>query len=479
MEYGRDYDFNKPFFEQIKKLFQEIPQPSSFLKNVVNVTYASYVDSAKNVYLSSSVVYSSEDVYYSTNIDSSAMIFDSFGLKKSEKCYQNTQGDRNYNCQYLDSCRECLDSHFLFNCVNCKNCLLSTNLRNKQYYIKNKPYSKKEYFDYLKNIDFGKYQTQQDLIKEFASIKLKAIHKYANVIKSVNVTGDNIANSKNSHNVFDGYDFENVKYAYRSLGLRDSMDVTHGASSSLFYEFMTGGAEDSYLVRFATNCSAGLHDTYYTNFCRSSSNLFGCMALNNKKHCILNKQYSEKEYEQMIEKIKKHMDEMPYVDKQGRTYKYGEFFPMELCPFAYNESIVQDFFPLTKEQALKQGYAWRKKPKLEYKPTLKAEDLPDNIKDAKDDILKEVIECGNKNCSSSGVFKIIPQELKFYRKQSIPLPRLCPDCRYRERMKKKNPWKLWHRKCMKKGCDTEFETSYAPDRPEIVYCEKCYNKEVG
>jgi len=31
---------------------------------------------------------------------------------------------------------------------------------------------------------------------------------------------------------------------------------------------------------------------------------------------------------------------------------------------------------------------------------------------------------------------------------------------------------------MKEGCDVEFETTYAPDRPEIVYCEKCYQKEV-
>ena len=27
-------------------------------------------------------------------------------------------------------------------------------------------------------------------------------------------------------------------------------------------------------------------------------------------------------------------------------------------------------------------------------------------------------------------------------------------------------------------CTNEFETSYAPERPEIVYCESCYQKEV-
>ena len=27
-------------------------------------------------------------------------------------------------------------------------------------------------------------------------------------------------------------------------------------------------------------------------------------------------------------------------------------------------------------------------------------------------------------------------------------------------------------------CNNEFETAFAPDRSEIIYCENCYNKEV-
>lgn len=27
-------------------------------------------------------------------------------------------------------------------------------------------------------------------------------------------------------------------------------------------------------------------------------------------------------------------------------------------------------------------------------------------------------------------------------------------------------------------CGEEFKTGYAPDRPEIIYCEKCYQQEV-
>ena len=68
----------------------------------------------------------------------------------------------------------------------------------------------------------------------------------------------------------------------------------------------------------------------------------------------------------------------------------------------------------------------------------------------------------------------------------IPIPRRCFYCRHKNRIKKTNPFKLWHRKCMcdktnhehQNKCPNEFETSYAPDRPEIVYCEKCYQREV-
>ncbi|MFA6257630.1 MAG: hypothetical protein WC671_01315 [Candidatus Paceibacterota bacterium] len=54
-------------------------------------------------------------------------------------------------------------------------------------------------------------------------------------------------------------------------------------------------------------------------------------------------------------------------------------------------------------------------------------------------------------------------------------------------MGKRNPRQLWHRSCMcelknhthgTEKCAVEFETSYSPDRPEIVYCETCYQQEI-
>lgn len=174
------------------------------------------------------------------------------------------------------------------------------------------------------------------------------------------------------------------------------------------------------------------------------------------------------------------MNDMPYIDSKGRVYKYGEFFPSELSPFCYNETIAQEYFPLTKEQALEQGYKWKDKEERNYSIDIKNEDIPDDINNVNDDIISKVIECQHKDCNHqcTEAFKIIPEELQFYKRMNLPIPHLCPNCRHYERLSQRNPLKLWHRRCMKEGCNNEFETSYAPERPEIVYCEKCYQKEV-
>jgi len=175
------------------------------------------------------------------------------------------------------------------------------------------------------------------------------------------------------------------------------------------------------------------------------------------------------------------MNDMPYVDKKGRVYKYGEFFPLEFSPFGYNETTAQEYFFLNKEQTLANGYNWRESKKRDYEITKNSENLPDSITKVSDSILKEVIACEHKgkceeDCTIA--FKILSEDLKFYKRMNIPLPRVCPNCRRYQRVKQRNPLKLWHRKCMKKGCSNEFETSYAPARLEIVYCENCYNKEI-
>jgi hypothetical protein len=212
----------------------------------------------------------------------------------------------------------------------------------------------------------------------------------------------------------------------------------------------------------------------YVENCHSSKHLFGCSAIKHGQYCILNKEYSKDEYFKLRDKL---------IDHMKKTGEYGEFFPSAMSNFGYNETMAQEYFPLSKEEALAKGFKWWDKlQKTTNKETLKPEQVPDSIYDVSDDILNEVlvcIECGRN-------YKIVHNELNFYKKHSIPIPSQCFFCRNSARLKFENPFKLWHRTCMcdKKHmhhngkCEIEFETSYAPDRPEIVYCEKCYQQEV-
>ena len=164
------------------------------------------------------------------------------------------------------------------------------------------------------------------------------------------------------------------------------------------------------------------------------------------------------------------MDGIPFIDKRGLEHKYGGQIPIDLCPWAYNETTAYEFFPLSKDEALAKGFTWRDPDSREYLPATVV--VPDHIKEIKDDILKEILKCVS--CGKN--YQIIPKELQFLRRFNFPIPAHCPLCRDRARIKQLNPMQTYKRTCDK--CDAAIETSYAPDRPEIVYCEDCYKQEV-
>jgi hypothetical protein len=146
-----------------------------------------------------------------------------------------------------------------------------------------------------------------------------------------------------------------------------------------------------------------------------------------------------------------------------------------MSPFGYNETVANEYYPLTREEGIKDGrFNWSdyEAPFPQVEKIIPAEKLPDTIENIPDDILNWAIECE----VSKKPFRIIKQELEFYRKHSLPIPRRHPDVRHADRMKMRNPRKLFERKCDK--CMKDMITTYSPERPEIVYCEECYNREV-
>jgi len=474
-----EYDLNKSFFEQLNDLIKKQPRVFQIgLGTNINSEYANSIGNVKNVFLTFSCI-ESEDIFYSENVDKSKKCMDCLSIQDSDNCYWNINSERNFNSFYLLNSENCLDSSFLYDCSNCSNCFMSSNLRNQSYYFYNQKLSKEKYFEVIKKLNINKYSNVEKYKSDFNDLFKKSIHKYIKVQSSKNFSGDMILNSNQVKKSFDIRNSENVSYSYRTINVKDVMDCGWTFNAELEYESMTGSV-GGYNQIACFMCTTS-RDIVYSISCRNSSNCFGCVGLTNAEYCILNKQYSKEEYFEIIDKIKIHMNETPYIDSKSRVFKYGEFFPYDLSFFGYNESLAHDLFPLDKIFIKSKGYKYTIPRDREYNPTILSKDLPDDILDVSELILKEIVACpnnGNELTLCTKAFKIHPEELKFYKQKNLPLPRFCPNCRHYERLKNRSPLKLWHRKCMKEGCDIEFETSYAPDRPEIVYCEKCYQQEV-
>ena len=105
-------------------------------------------------------------------------------------------------------------------------------------------------------------------------------------------------------------------------------------------------------------------------------------------------------------------------------------------------------------------------------PTLKGNDIPQDIHTVDDSILNAILICE----TTGKPFRIQKQELKFYRTMNIPLPRKHPDQRHEGRLQQLPPKKLFLKIC--DHCHKEVLSVYDREYKGKVYCEACYNKEI-
>ncbi|MCD6528302.1 zinc-ribbon domain containing protein [bacterium] len=475
LSYGRDYDFNRPFFEQFKELLFSTPHLSILNANVVNSDWVNQESDDKNCYLNVGGHFN-EDSAYNTYAIQCKDCFDNFWLFSSELCYECINCNHCYKTLFSQDCFQCRDTILSFDCRNCSNIFGCAGLRYKQYYIFNKPVSKEEYQEFLKNNPLTSYKNLLRLKEKAKKVWISVPHRAVTITKSVNSWGNIIFESKNAIDCWYSEKIEDSKYLFFAGSLRDCYDCSCFGWGELCYEIAhSSGFYNSKFSMFGFGGRADKMGSSNLEYCYAvltSHNCFGCANMRNQEYCILNKKYSKEEYKSLRKKIIKHMQKMPYKDEKGRVYKYGEFFPIELSPFGYNETAAQDYFPLTKKQAQDLGYPWS-----DYESKIKYQfsdyKIPDDIKDVNDDILDKILKCE----ITGKAYKIIPMELDFYRRMGLPIPRRCPLQRHKDRLALLPPRKLYKRKCDK--CGKEILTTYSPDRPEIVYCEKCYLKEIG
>ncbi len=465
-DYGKDVDFTRPIFEQISELEKTVPALALNVQGTcINSDYIHYAGSCKNCYLIMHADFC-EDCYYGYGFKKNILCVDGFYNLHSELCYECIDCHKCYGLKYSQDCMNCHSSAFLRDCIGCKNCFECVGLREKEYCFENKQLSREEYEKKMKEIDLGSYKECQEFKKRRKEVEKDHFFKEYQGYNLQDSLGDHLINCKEAKFCFDCEDVESAKYCFQLvLGAKNVQDIyQYGSNLQESYECSIVG-ENSYHLLFSYNCHMGSSDLLYCWYTEASKNCFACVGMMRKNYCILNKQYTKEQYEELVPEIIEHMK---------TTGEWGEFFPTTISPFGYNKSSAQMYYSMTKEQVLSKGLKWDdyETPVSDVKNTIHAKDLPDNITDIKDDILNSAIECEE----TGKLFKITPQELTFYKKQKIPLPRRSPNQRHLDRFHQRNPRKFWKRNCSK--CEKTILTTFSPDRQEKVCCEECYLKEV-
>ncbi|MDD4319723.1 MAG: hypothetical protein PHW10_05370 [Candidatus Peribacteraceae bacterium] len=458
--YGRVFDFSHSFFGQFQALRNATPQITLMNDDGVgseNCTYCQDYAFGKNCYYMIGSWESQNSYYCTESSDNSRHICDCTHVSNSELVYGSIDSRNLYHCAFLQDCENSSDCWFGFDLKGCRNCFCCINLRQKEFHIFNEPYSEEEYRKKIATFRLGSHQAIQELHRRFQEWILTYPRKNMFLSNCENSEGNHLFNSKDTFG-FNAFNAEHCKFYDRGNSPKFTYDVFQSGRNLWCYEGMV--PDDSYMALFCLWCWK-CKNILYSDNCHNCEQCFGCVGLKRAKYCILNKQYSKEDYERIVPQI---------IAVMRGAGEWGEFFPTLLSSHAYNETIAPEYFPLTKEQVLAQGWRWREEDRREYRSA--TADLPDDISDSSDEIAKAIFACDR--CRKN--YRIIPQELALYRNMPVPAPRCCSACRHTARQKLRTPYKLWERSCAK--CAAKIKTAYAPERPEIVYCEECYLKEV-
>lgn len=460
-----EYDENESPLAQFFMLRKKVPMPSFLNRDssCINSDYSSGGRNLKNGYHCSGC-FSSEDIWYSGLVHESREIMDSTSIKASDMVYGSIQGNKIYKSAFVFFTRDTSDCMFMYDCRNCSDCFGCVNLRNKRFCVWNKQLTREEYEEFMKSV----YPLTHDKLEEYKEkfwelVKSLPMNATRNTM-SVNYTGTNIDESKDIQGSIEVYKSENLRYCYGALHMSDSMDVLYsGGHSDYLYQTCNVGSQ-SHNSKYSVSTKTAIDCEFVFN-CRHVTNCFMCVGIEDKKFCILNKQYREEEYFNLVDKIK------CALLVRG---EYNDCVGFNFSAQAYNFSNAQLYFPLSNEEIVNLGgyVASDQLTNVGDMEILLKDEIPQTIVEVTDDILDKAIMC----TVTGRPFRITETELIFLRKMKLPLPRIHPVARIESRYKFYSIGKNYKVTCA--NCHKNILSMFSPDESYILYCEDCYNREV-
>lgn len=415
--YGKDFILGKDFFTQFQELYSVVPTSNVLhIWNNENCEYCETAVHTKDAYLSSIITQWTEKAFYSDVVrEWCRNVFNSCYVQySSENIYCCLGIETSYNIFYSRFIKNSNNIWFSANLIWCSECIFCNWLENKKFCIDNKQLDEQEYFKQKKEILAKK--------SEFLSWYKKLINiKWINY-NSTNVVGNFIVES------------ENVENAFVVMKMKDARNVVLTwciETTNEIYDAFLWWNIKNYIV-WVDNCGWWSEHIYLSSHIWFSSNIyysigmdscsfcFWCVGLKNKHYCILNKQYSKEEWYIKVDEIFQNME--------GNLTLWA-FFPPRINPFYFNDTFWALLSNSTlKDDIIKEWYLWRdesiKTDISNLVDTIKTGELEkfqSFDKDWKWVISNEII-AKNIIDKDLNIYKIIPEELSFLQKYSLPIP---------------------------------------------------------
>ncbi len=297
-------------------------------------------------------------------------------INHCELCYECINCEDCYDVRYAFNCHQVRNSAHVEHCYGSTNLLYCAGVHQGHNQLLNQRYSQQD-FSHLKEAIESSVELQEEYGQKFESLKQSLTLPTILEDRCEDCTGNFMVESKHCRNVYDVSKLQDVYHAHDCSNVTDSMDLysVYGPGS-LNYEVYSASVavHNNICIR---DCWPAEH-LLYCDHCFGSKHCFGCIGLQNHTFCILNTQYTQEEYEQMVSII---------IERMRLDLEWGEFFPMEISPF-----------PLAETPA------------------------------------------SNRLIDPRKSFKVIAQERAFYEKMRLPIPTLHPDERHRLRLLKKQKY---------------------------------------
>ena len=409
-----DFDF----VEEFRKLDLAMPKCGSWTRGSENCDYGDITVQSRDCYMCFNTG-QCRDTYYSEDCRALTDCVDCTFCEECELCYQCVDCDNCYNCDFCQDCTNCQNCRFSYDLKRCKDCFGCVGLRDKQYYIFNKKYSKEDYEKFV-----GQFEMSQTgfVWKKVEELKKQTPRMYSHQLDNQNCTGDYIYHSKNCFKCFDTRHAEDSGYialANLDKGPKDCWDC---GPTPTALELCYDGCFSNYC--FNSNhfyFCAKLIDSKWCSNCIESTNLFGCNFIKNRNDVfyILNEQVSEEFYRKKTGEISEDL-------KRRGISMFWDLLYRDL-----SKKFVQ---------------------------------LPD------DQLERECNDCGAN-------FEIVEAERDFCMKQGVMLPIYCFECRVNKRMNLRNKRSVTKRKCDR--CQKAIISTYGAEAPYRVVCLDCYWEELN